>query len=81
MWTVAGSGGDDEGHRELEAAWRRRPRPEDEVPGSVAIDAGLPHGPEVGVFIPRPRLFRNSVDLSVELPASRRPTPGRGGLL
>jgi hypothetical protein len=67
MWTVAGSGGDDEGHRELEAVWRRRQRPENEVPVSVAIDAVLADGPEVVVFISGARVFSNGVDFTLEV--------------
>ena len=81
MWTLAGSGGDDEGHREFEAAWRRRQRPENEVPVSVAIDAVLADGPEVVVFISGARVFSNGVDFTVEVRARRGTNDGQGGML
>ena len=53
MWTMAGGGEDNEARRHREAVWRRRRRPENEVPGSLAVDAVLVGDDEVVVFISR----------------------------
>jgi len=81
MWTVAGSGGDDKAHREFEAAWRRRQRPENEVPVSVAIDAVLADVQDVVVFISGARVFSNGVDFTLEVRARHGTNDGRGGML
>lgn len=81
MWTVAGSGGDDKAHREFEAAWRRRQRPENEVPVSVAIDAVLADDQDVVVFISGARVFSNGVDFTLEVRARHGTNDGRGGML
>jgi hypothetical protein len=78
---MAGSAGDDEEHRELEAAMRRRQRPENEVPTSVAIDAVLADDHEVVVFISGARVFSNGVDFTLEVRARYATTDGRGGML
>jgi hypothetical protein len=80
MWTAAGSGGDDKAHREFETAWRRRQRPENEVPISVAIDAVLADGQEAVVFISGARVFSNGVDFTLEVRARHGTNDGRGGM-
>jgi hypothetical protein len=81
MWTAAGSGGDDKAHREFETAWRRRQRPENEVPVSVAIDAVLADGEEVAVFISGAHVFSNGVDFTLEVRARHGTNDGRSGML
>jgi len=78
---MAGSGGDDGAHREFETAWRRRQRPENEVPTSVAIDAVLADDHEVVVFIAGARVFSNGVDFTLEVRARHATTGGRGDML
>jgi hypothetical protein len=78
---MAGSGGDDEAHRDLEEAMRRRQRPENEVPTSVAIDAVLADDHEIVVFISGARVFSNGVDFTLEVRARHATTDGRGGSL
>ena len=80
MWTMAGGGEDDEARRQLERVWRRRQRPENEVPGSVAIDAVLVGNDEVVVFISGLRAFSNGVELSLEVRARHTSTDERGGM-
>mgnify|MGYP001791439518 CR=1 FL=1 len=81
MLKAAGSGEDDKAHREFEAALRRRQRPENEVPISVAIDAVLADGQEVVVFISGARVFSNGVDFTLEVRARHGTNDGRGGML
>ncbi len=78
MWTTAGGGGDDDARRHLEVVWRRRQRPENEVPGSVAIDAVLVGNDEVVVYISGLRAFSNGVELPLEVRARHTSTDERG---
>jgi hypothetical protein len=79
MWTMAGGGEDDEA-ASPEMVWRRRQRPENEVPGSVAIDAVLVGNDEVVVFISGVRAFSNGVELSLEVRARHTSTDERGDM-
>lgn len=80
MWTMAGGGEDDEVMRHREMVWRRRQRPENEVPGSVAVDAVLVGDDEVAVFVTCLRAFSNGVELSLEVRARHTSTDERGGM-
>jgi hypothetical protein len=80
MWTMGGGGEDDEVMRHRQMLWRRRQRPENEVPGSVAIDAVLVGDDEVAVFISGLRAFSNGVELSLEVRARHTSTDERGGM-
>jgi hypothetical protein len=80
MWTMAGIGEDDEAQRDREVAWRRRSRPENEVPGSVAIDAVLAGDHEVVVFLSGARAFSNGVDFTLEVRARHASTDERGDM-
>ena len=78
MWTTAGGGQDDEARRHREVVWRRRQRPENEVPGSVAIDAVLVGDDEVVVFISSMRAFSNGLDFTLEMRARHASADERG---
>jgi hypothetical protein len=80
MWTMFG-GGDDEARRHREMAWRRRQRPENEVPRSLAVDAVLVGDDEVAVFISGVRAFTNGVELTVEVRARTVSSGGPGDVL
>jgi len=71
-------GQDDEAQRHREVVWRRRQRPENEVPGSVAIDAVLVGGDEVVVFISSVRAFSNGLDFTLEMRARHASIDERG---
>ncbi len=81
MWTQAGIGGDSEAQRDREMAWRRRQRPENEVPSSVALDAVLAGDHEVVVFISGARVFSNGVDFMLEVRARHASDDGQGDML
>src|SRR5450756_2113650 len=81
MWTMAGGGEDNEARRHREVVWRRRQRPENEVPGSVAIDAVLAGDHKIVVFISGARVFSNGVDFTLEVRARHGSTDGRGDML
>jgi hypothetical protein len=78
MWTTAGGGEDDEAQRHREMVWRRRQRPEHELPGSLAIDAVLVGNDEVVVFMSGVRAFSNGVELTLEVRARHTSTDERG---
>jgi len=80
MWTTAGGGEDDEARRHNQMVWRRRQRPENEVPGSVAIDAVLVGNDECVVFISGVRAFSNGVEFSLEVRAWHTSTDERGDM-
>ena len=81
MWTTAGGGQDNEARRHCEVVWRRRQRQENEVPGSVAIDAVLAGDHKIVVFISGARVFSNGVDFTLEVRARHGSTDGRGDML
>lgn len=80
MWTTASGGDYEEARRHSEMVWRRRQRPENEVPGSLAIDAVLVGNDEVVVFISCARAFSNGVELSLEVRARHTSIDERGGM-
>jgi hypothetical protein len=81
MWNMAGGGEDDEERRHREAVWRRRRRPENEVPGSLAVDAVLVADDEVVVFISGVRAFSNGLDITLEVRVRHASTDERGDML
>jgi hypothetical protein len=81
MWTMGSDGRDEEAQRDQEMAWRRRQRPENEIPISVAIDAILAENHEVVVFISGARAFSNGVDFTLEARARHAFTDERGHML
>lgn len=63
MWMHGGTDGGDDAAAE---DWRRRTRPENEVPGSVALDVVLAESEDAVVFISGARAYTNGVEFHVE---------------
>ena len=70
--TVWSGGADDDAG---ERAWRRHARPDNEVPVSLALDVMIAATDDIAVFICGLAVYRNGVDLTVEV----RSRPNRSG--
>jgi len=61
MWAMGGS------DSEHEAEWRRRIKPDNELPASVVLDVVLAETPEVVISLSAAEVYRNGVDLRVDV--------------
>lgn len=78
MQSIYGGHGDAEPDRgDFQRMVRRRQRPENEVPASVAIDAVLARTEDLVVFMSGARVFSNGVDLTLEVRLRQVDASGR----
>jgi hypothetical protein len=58
----------------MQSAWRRHHKPDNEMPGSVAVDALLGSADDLVVFFCGMRAFRNGVEFTLQARPSPRTT-------
>lgn len=66
-WTTAQAGNRGDGEDDMPDAWRRRKRPDNEVPGALGSEVVLVRTDELAVFVLLQRAYSNGVDFSLEV--------------